>query len=765
MLILRIQLMKSYNRYFILVPIVFLLSSAIPAQSIDTALLKKFRAPNERVLFHDQVMNEQKNMLKYDGVADFKMEISDNPEINYLVTRTARWETREMLYKIEKDSTLNHSNKIRYIRGMKELLQDILKGWKTHDYNPISLTSQVAAYWYCVQLNKKNISIADYFNTLDWEVAAPLTRTIAFENNPGLAKCGELLVKKYCILYPEKIFQVLTAYPDVSFADSLIKAIAPKRVDEIYNYAAAGNKLGAVIRGVDDPLVKTISKMARSKSGRLYFPFLDNIVKGKMSFEQLDAVKDDSVAYYKLMVKTQMDYVSRAINKDTAFGFNDLTIMLQKKAETVFINSINGLHEVDNLAVRFAAIQPLNAQELYYAAVLTDGVIYTSSFTKGVYPLMMQRINQKGDSLLELVQFDKYRKFIKMAAGYNTLGNFLSTFSVTEADNKAKVLMRAFVSNLEKSDSLEDGVDVADSYASIAETMKPLADEMLQNVKLNYKRNTDRYLRTNDPVSRRGMSIYNILEKLFLSADSTNKIDLTKELGIPPVYEVTNKSLQNDSGRVIMQVFFYGEKSDMGIFNDFLSRFRNANWKLTVNEYWATAVSLKGRPITVYANRALPKETSEDEKAQKELCDYLAKNKIKPTITIHRGHSYTAPYTIEQMSPSSRIVFLGSCGGYHLIHDVLVKAPDAHIIASKQIGKTRINQPFFDLLKEDMQLGKGVEWIPFWKRFKDRTGNADGFEDYIAPYKNLGAIYIKAYKISEAKQGDQKTVFNSVSGK
>lgn len=757
--------MKSYNRYFLLAPIVLLPSTAIAAQSIDTALLKKYQAPNERILFHEQVIAEQKNLLKFDGRADFFMDISDNAEINYLVTRTARWEIRELLYKIEKDSTLNHSNKIRYIRGMKEFLQEILKGWKNRSYNPISLPSQVEAYKYCMQLNKKNSSFENYFDRLDWEVASPLLKTIAFENNPGLAKCRELLIKKYCFLYPQKIFQTLTAYPDVSFADSLIKAIAHSRVDEIYNYSAANNKLGAVIRSIDDPLVKTISKMARSKSGRLYFPFLDNIVKGKMTFEELDAVKDDSIAYYKLMVKTQMDYVSRAVNKDTAFGFNDMRVMLQKKAETVFINTINGLHEVDNPAVRFEIIQQLNAQELYYTAVLTDGVIYTSSFTKGVYPLMMQRIKQRGDSLLELLKFDNYRRFIKMAAGYNTLGNFLSSFPKSESVDHAKTLMRAFVSNLEKTDSLEDGVDVADSYASIAETLKPVADEMLQNVKLNFKRNADRFLRTNDPVSQRGMYIYNILEKLFLSADSANKIDLTKELGIPPVYEVTNKSLQNDSGRIIMQVFFYGEPSDMGIFNSFKNSFNSKSWKVTQNDYWATMVSLKGKPITVYANRALPKETSEDEKAQKELCAYLAKKNINPTITIHRGHSYTAPYTIEQMFPSSKIVFLGSCGGYHLIHDVLAKSGEAHITASKQIGKGRINQPFTDILLEELLSGKNIEWQPFWKKFKLRTGNADGFEDYIPPYKNLGAIYIKAYKISEAKHADPKIVFNSLSGK
>ncbi|TMI64876.1 MAG: hypothetical protein E6H07_02865 [Bacteroidetes bacterium] len=755
--------MKSITRHILTYSAFFLLANSLPAQTIDTLKLKLFKPPHERVLFHEQVVTEQKNMLKYDGIADFKLEVSDNPEINYMVTRSARWEIRDLLYKIEKDSTLNHNNKVRYLRGMREYLQDILKGWRSRDYNPVSLPNQIAAYWQCMQLNKKGTTIEHYFNELEWEVAAPLTKTIAFENNAGLAKCKEILVLKYCTLYPDRIFKILTEYPGVWFADSLIRTVARKRVDELYDYAAANNKLGTVIRNIDDPFIKTVSKMARSKSGRLYFPFLDNIVNGKITFEELDAVTSDSIAYYKLMVKTQMDYVSRAINKDTAFGFKDLTVMLQKKAETVFINTINGLHEVDNPAVRFAIIQQLNAQELYYATVLTDGVIYTSSYTKGVYPLMMQRINQKGDSLLELVKFDKYRRFIKMAAGYNTLDNFLSTFSKTETDDKAKVLMRAFVSNLEKTGELEDGVDVADSYASIAETLKPVADEMLQNIKLNYKRNADRFARTNDPSNMHGMNIYNILEKLFLSADTTQKIDLTAELGIPPVYEVTNKALQNDSGRIIMQVFFYGEKSDMGIFNSSVGYFRRNGWKVSMNDYWMTATSLKGKPITVYANRALPQETSEDEAAQKALCEYLVKNKIKPTITIHRGHSYTAPSTIEQMFPSSKIVFLGSCGGYHLIHDVLVKAEDAHIMASKQIGMGRINQPFTDLILEELQAGKDIEWIPFWKKFRARTGNADGFEDYIPPYKNLGALYIKAYKIAENKS-ERKFVTNSLSG-
>jgi hypothetical protein len=477
--------------------------------------------------------------------------------------------------------------------------------------------------------------------------------------------------------------------------------------------------------------------MAKSKRGQQYFPFLDNIVKGKMTFEQIDSVKSDSLLYYRLLVKTQMEYALRAMNKDTAFEFSSLTEKLTKRARESFVNIINGLH-TEPAEVRFKSIQSLTAEELYYLAVLSDGSIYTSSFVKGVYPLMMQKFNKRGDSLLLSVHFDKYRKFIKMSAGFNMLSDFLSSFSNTgDADD----LMKAFVGNLEKSEGLEDGVDVADSYASIAESLKPVSAEMLKNIQGNYQR----CLAKNN---KRGKAIYNILNKLFLSADTTQKINLTKELGIPPVYEVPYKSLANDSGMIAIQLFIYGDKDGMGVFPGLINMFKTPNWKIDVtNKQWVTITAAKGKPVILYMNRPLPEETNEDAKAQEALCKWLAKNNILPTVTINRGHSYNAPYTIEQMSPASKIVFMGSCGGYRSIHDILEKAPDAHIIGTKQIADAPVNNPFLKLITEKLRMGHDIEWIPFWKEL-GKMATDKIFEDYVPPHKNLGALFIKAYKIA-----------------
>jgi hypothetical protein len=157
----------------------------------------------------------------------------------------------------------------------------------------------------------------------------------------------------------------------------------------LYDYAAANNVLSNRIKKVNDPFVQAIVKMTSSGgSGQLYFPFLDNIVNGKMTISEIDAVRKDSIQYYKLLVKTHLDYTERLLNKDTAFELESLNEMMEKKAQQVFVNTINALHE-EEAPIRFRIIQSLNAQELYYLAVLSDGIIYTSSFVKGVFPLMM----------------------------------------------------------------------------------------------------------------------------------------------------------------------------------------------------------------------------------------------------------------------------------------------------------------------------------------------------------------------------------------
>jgi len=82
---------------------------------------------------------------------------------------------------------------------------------------------------------------------------------------------------------------------------------------------------------------------------------------------------------------------------------------------------------------------------------------------------------------------------------------------------------------------------------------------------------------------------------------------------------------------------------------------------------------------------------------------------------------------------------------------VLNSSPDAHIISSKQIGAYAVNVPIISALNDVLLAGKDVNWISMWqnlsKYFAGRgAGINDLFSDYVPPNKNLGAIFIKAYR-------------------
>ncbi len=748
--------MIANRRYLLFLALV--LTFDISAQGVslsDTLIIPAHYKPEfRRERNHDLIDAEQDALRRNDGTNDNLFYPLRNEESNFLINMALTRKVDNLQYLIETDSVFDHRLKVVYLSGLENTLRYFRQNWKgpsERKVHPVFLPAIIQAYEDCMQKDRKGETIEPLIKALSHDAGTTVLSADIFDKNPGYIPARNELVLKYCVLYPDQTFYTLSRNPDVPFADSLVRVVARRYPKQLYNYAAASNKLAYIIRNItDDDFIKSVVRMARSKSGQQYFPFLDNIIRGKMTFEEIDAAKDDSVKYYQLLVRTHMEYVERAINRDTAFEFRSLSVRLEEKARAEFVNVINGLHNERNPDIRFRCIQGLNAQELYYLAVSSDGSIYTSSFVKGVYPLMMKKVNNRGDSLLMLLHFDKYRKFIKMSAGFNTLDHFLASFPKSThpgEEDPANTLMRAFVKNLEKSEGLEDGVDVADSYASITETLKPVADEMLKNIRDNYRKNKAQQ-------NQKGMIIYNILGKLFLSADTTQKIDLTKELGIPPVYEVPVRDLEDDSGRIVVQLFIYGDKDGIGLFPSLLNMFNNPAWKIDgSNKQWVTVSAVKGKPVYLYMNRPLPEESGEDAKAQAALCEYLAKNNIVPKVTINRGHSYNAPYTIEQMSTASKIVFMGSCGGYRMVNDILQKAPDAHIIGTKQIADAPVNNPFLKLLSEKLRAGSNIEWIPFWQELGGIVTDKI-FEDYVPPHKNLGALFIKAYTIATATGGE-----------
>ncbi|MEP7278951.1 MAG: hypothetical protein ABI813_09935 [Bacteroidota bacterium] len=726
----------------ILPPYLFFICACFFAQAQPPAY--RFVANKGRILFHDKVDAQQQRIKDMDGKKDNAITLSKDPVVNGQLEYALLDRVDELQQKIELDSLLSHSSKVKYILG----LETLLNGYRTNVFKrdfPITIAPElVNAYEKAMTLDSKNESIEPVIAENSYPIGKILVECFKFPENAGVKPSGPLLLQKYIKLHPDEVLSILQRNTDIPTADSLIKAAARSDLKKFYNYAAVGDRLGARIRSIDDPYVHTIAKMAVSKSGQLYFPFIDLLINNKISFEDIDRVKDDNLAYYRLLVKTRIDFVSRmmAPARDTPMEMQSLTRMMANKARDIFVSEINGLHDQPD-AIRFKCLEPLTPQELYYLCVVSEDVIYTSSYL-GVYKRIFEKMkNPRGDSLIMSVKADYFRKFIKMSAAYNTLDTLLKSMP---ADN-ATSLMKAFIIGLEKTTttaSVEDAVDVADSYSSIVEKNTALAGFMLDEANWNY----DRCVRNND---KNGMVVYRLEKTLFESADTSKKVDLSKELGIPPIYSVAYNSLTSDSGRVIQQVFFYGDedKDGQNSFVNFKSLFAGRpEWKMTENESWLTIKSVRGKPVWIFANKPLYGPDDPDAKAQEKLDAYLEAQHLKPTIFIHRGHSYHVKYSLAQIQPSARIVILGSCGGYNNLNEVLTISADAHIISSKQVGTKTVNEPILKEMNAILLSGRDIDWLPMWKDLSRQfSGEAkEKFDDYIPPYKNLGAIFIKAYR-------------------
>jgi hypothetical protein len=721
-----------------------------------------YKVAQDRMIWHDRVDQAQARLIVLgNGKSDSVIRLTKDDAINLQITDALCRQVDDLQQEIEFDSTLNTNGKKRYLRGLEDMLTGFERSYQAKQIPASMAPDLVAAFTAAMQLDEKSLSIEPVIASYPYAVGNILLDCFLLPGaNQGVAPSRLLLTRRYCEMHPGLIFSYLSSHRGLPFEDSLIIVAGHYDIGQLYNYAAAGDDLAWRIRNSKDSLVHTVAMLANSRSGQLYFPFLDELVRGKLSTDDIDKVKDDDLNYFRLLVRTRLDYAGRMLPplRDTPLEMNALTTMLEKKSKQVFVNQINALHTAENPAVRFKILDPLTPEELYYIIVLSEDEIYTSSYL-GVYDRIFQRMRQPfGDSLLMAVHGDYFRKFIKMAAAYNKLEHFLGTMD----KQNAGIVMKSFVIHLENAGE-EEAVDVADSYSSIVEKSPSLASYILGEVKWNYEKDVSEG-------NKKGIIIYHLLETLFESADTANHINLSTALGIPPIYTVDHSSLVDDSGRVVEQVFFYGDKDKDGqnSYEDFMALFRphygirpakghrpvrpegKPEWKIVENRQWATITSTRGKPVLIFANKPLLGDDDPDDKAQKALAEYLEAHNLRPTIVIHRGHSYHVKSTIGQMAPTARIVVLGSCGGYNNLSEVLKISEDAHIISSKQVGTKTVNEPILEAINNTLIAGKDVEWLPMWReletRFQNDPAGKEKFEDYIPPYKNLGAIFIKAYR-------------------
>jgi hypothetical protein len=517
----------------------------------------------------------------------------------------------------------------------------------------------------------------------------------------------------------------------------VINYLASNKSNDILNYITSTSEDKQSILSCTNPMIVSIKQLAEQSNKPLRtITMLGQFQRGELSATQCDVIAANDDAYFKKLIALHQS------------GENISKNVIERDLKLLSLNYIRQLNELHNASegVRFKCLENLGPEEMYYICVLGNAEIYTSSYL-GTYKRMMTKLKSKnGFDLIEKVQKDKFRTFIRMCANYNTLNEFLSTMSATQKTE----LMNAFVSGLgsKKAVDLEGAVDVADSFGSI--TDKELLKYLQQIVNTSY----NKYLAEDNP---KVSNLYKILNSLFSATEKTTNADLQSQLQLPSLSKVDINSLHFDSAKTVFeQMFFYGDDDGKVGYNSFLGTFNRAKWKIdNSNPEWIVISSINSKtPFVLYANK--PLDEPNDEFAQNHLNDYLIEKDIHPTIMVHRGHSYHLKSTIEALNYENKIVILGSCGGYQNLSEILRRCPDAHIISTKQVGVFKVNTPIINEVNNSICDSKDVDWVAIWAKLsKQFKGTADEsfFNDYVPPHKNLGSLFLKAYnKINNANK-------------
>lgn len=699
---------------------------------VDTLILP---VPLQRRIWHENKIDKAQQFADMaDGVANNAIRIIGDDRGSVILTEAILHDIDQLQVMIEnlqfpdlpKGDNTEMQTKIRYLNALYELLR--------HYQNDAH--AEPVFYRKLVN-NFRELVIARHEGRLmEYVHRHPDIYTMTNKDLlDGYPEAVDYVYSEMGRKEPVMMIRRLAEFAKYPYADATIAAAAKVVPNEVYSYASSSNYvLSNAIRRSKDPLVQTIVRISKESASPLKaMAFLSDVYHRRKTIAEIDQITANPDLFYKQLVRLKLE--------NEKLGSSTLSSELQVRA-LKYVRDMNDLHD-DPDAVRFRGIDGFTPEELYFMMVYGQDEIYTSSFL-GTFKRMLERLDPTTTSyeLLTRLHFDRFRTFIRMCAGYNTLNRFLDRMP----QEKRTDLMKSFIANLDKggNDDLEDAVDVADAFGSIqGEALSSfLQQEVTNNYELSYQQR-----------SLKGMRVYALLATLFnglKAGDNKEAMQLQSEvLDLPPINLVPYKNLVNDSGIVYQQFFFYGDEDGKSSYANFLGGFKDGKWKKTDSKYWTTLTSVTGRKIVIYAN--LPLTEPEDEEAQKQLSAHLATNHISPTIIVHRGHSYHLPTTLDHLNRNTRIVILGSCGGYHNLGAVLDSSPDAHIISSKQVGAMNVNEPIVKSINTMLLDGNSVDWISMWKEldvyFTTRMPSYKStFSDYVPPHKNLGSIFIKAYR-------------------
>jgi hypothetical protein len=483
-----------------------------------------------------------------------------------------------------------------------------------------------------------------------------------------------------------------------------------------------------------DPYVQALAQMARSHyseeiKGRMAL-LVQDITDKRLSLAEALRLSASDREYFRTLVTMKL---GERHPRPSALEYT------LKEEVALLIERINGLHDLSD-AVRFRAIEPFSARELYVLITYGEAELFTSSY-RGLFARLLVKMRLEGltgDKLLAQVNNLHFRVFVKAAAAFHRLAAFLATIPSPVA--RWSLLVRCL-------ENIDQATDVTLEVVTAAELLAtPLDMSSLRLIRATLKHE---YHRAEWEQRQNALVIYGLLAARFVDRGEP-KLDDPDFAAIANRYRPYLPTLKGvsaskffDGDWSIQRHFFYDDEDGKRSFDSFLALYQHARgWKIEDKGAFVRVITASPhRSIEIYANKP-----ARSEEGAREIEDVMRQRGVEPRVIVHRGHSSYADLTIAQMPATTVLVFLGSCGGYRQLEAILSKAPEAQVIATKGIGSSAVNDPLLKALNDYLLSGKDVIWADFWRYAASVLAGNPRFADYIPPDKNASVILLKAYR-------------------
>src|SRR5205814_3987724 len=111
-------------------------------QCVSSDALRELKTPrNKTELSHDNVDKQQKEILRSDGKADNEFTPTSDDDINFSLTKVVgpRGKIDWLQYRIEKDTSLPTQTKVKYLRGLEDLLKYFNANWRKNVVSTVQI--------------------------------------------------------------------------------------------------------------------------------------------------------------------------------------------------------------------------------------------------------------------------------------------------------------------------------------------------------------------------------------------------------------------------------------------------------------------------------------------------------------------------------------------------------------------------------------------------------------------------------------------------